>query len=44
MKTQDNELPEAMSPVGIEVNSIPGGKNNIVTWKFSLNTSEASTK
>jgi hypothetical protein len=44
MITRDNQLPEVMSPVGIDVNSIPGVKNNVVTWKYSLNASEVSTE
>lgn len=44
MTTRDNQQPKVMSPVGNEVNSIPGIKNNIVTWKFSLNISEVSTE
>jgi hypothetical protein len=39
---QDNELPEVMSPVGTEVNGIPGVTKNSSTWMFSLNTLEVS--
>jgi hypothetical protein len=44
MMVEDNQLPEVMSPVGTEVNSIPGVPKSSSTWIFSLNTSQVSTK
>jgi hypothetical protein len=41
---QDNQLPEVMSPVGTEMNSIPGVAKSSSTWMFSLNTSEVSNE
>ena len=41
---QGNQLPEVMSPVGTEVNSIPGVAKSSSTWKFPWNSSEVSNE
>jgi hypothetical protein len=41
---QDDQLSVVMSPVGTEVNSIPGVSKSSSTWMFPLNTSEVSNQ